>query len=121
MEDVLTAMDTSGLLDKYGDTQIIGNITIGEAVDFLASNPDVQARRDQEISVHTTVGKVLDLAGADKVKAFLEEKAAAVNYNPDYDCTEENIAAYWLRLAAFVVVFALLSMITLEFIDKDKR
>lgn len=121
VEDVLSAVDTSGLLDKYGDTQIIGNFTIGEAVDFLASNPDVQARRDQEISVHTTVGKLLDLAGADRVKAFLEEKAAAVNYNPDYDCTEENITAYWLRLATFVVVFALLSMITLEFIDKDKR
>ena len=119
--DVLIAMDTSGLLDKYGDTQIVGNFTIGEAVDFLASNPDVQSRRDQEISVHTTVGKLLDLAGADRVKAFLEEKAAAVNYNPDYDCTEENITAYWLRLATFVVVFALLSMITLEFIDKDKR
>ena len=37
------------------------------------------------------------------------------------DGTVENITAYWLRLAAFVVVFALLSMITLEFIDKDKR
>ena len=121
VEDVLSAVDTSGLLEKYGDTQIVGNFTIGEAVDFLASNPDVQARRDQEISVHTTVGKVLDLAGADKVKAFLEEKAAAVNYNPDYDCTEENITSYWLRLATFVLVFALLSMITLEFIDKDKR
>ena len=121
VEDVLSAVDTAGLLEKYGDTQIVGNFTIGEAVDFLASNPDVQSRRDQEISVHTTVGKLLDLAGADRVKAFLEEKAAAVNYNPDYDCTEENITSYWLRLATFVLVFALLSMITLEFIDKDKR
>ena len=121
VEDVLSAVDKAGLLEKYGDTQIVGSFTIGEAVDFLASNPDVQSRRDQEISVHTTVGKLLDLAGADRVKAFLEEKAAAVNYNPDYDCTEENITSYWLRLATFVLVFALLSMITLEFIDKDKR
>ena len=121
VEDVLSAVDAAGLLEKYGDTQIGGTFTIGEAVDFLASNPDVQSRRNQEISVQTTVGKVLDLAGADKVKAFLEEKAAAVNYNPDYVCTEENIASYWLRLATFVLAFALLSMITLEFIDKDKR
>ena len=121
VEDVLNAMDAAGLQEKYGDTLISGAFTIGEAVDYLAGNPDVQARRDQEISVHTTVGKVMDLAGEDKVKAFLEEKAAAVNYNPDYDCTVENITAYWLRLMAFVIVFALLSMITLEFIDKDKR
>ena len=121
VEDVLSAVDAGGLLEKYGDTQIGGTFTIGEAVDFLANNPDVQSRRNQEISVQTTVGKVLDLAGADKVKAFLEEKAAAVNYNPDYVCTEENITSYWLRLATFVIAFALLSMITLEFIDKDKR
>jgi len=28
---------------------------------------------------------------------------------------------YWLRLAMFVLAFAVLSTITLEFIDKDKR
>ncbi len=121
LEDALNAMEAAGLLEKYGDMQVGGTVTIGEAVDFLAGSPEMQAQRDQEISVHTTVGKVLDMAGEERVKAFLEEKAAAVSYNPDYDCTEKNITSYWLQLFMFVIAFALLSMITLEFIDKDKR
>ena len=39
----------------------------------------------------------------------------------DYDNSWENIVGYWLVLIAFVLVFAILSTITLEFIDKDKR
>lgn len=55
------------------------------------------------------------------MKTFLEEKAAAVSYNPDYDCTVQNIMDYWGRLVLFVLAFALLAMVTLEFIDKDRR
>lgn len=103
-------------IGKVGST-----FTIGEAVDLLANNPDVQAGREQELTVKTSLGKVLDIIGEDKVKTFLEEKAAAANYNADYESTRENVIGYWLNLLIFVFAFALLSTITLEFIDKDKR
>ena len=119
--DALNAAEASGLMEKYGDMMIAGPITIGEAVDMLAGNPDVQAQRNQEITVQTTLGKVLDLVGENKVKTFLEEKAAAANYKRDYDSTRSNVIGYWLDLFVFVLAFALLAMITLEFIDKDKR
>ena len=118
--DVLQQEDRPAIAELRAK-EIGGTFTLGEAIDFLAENPDVQARRDQEITVHTTVGEVLDIVGEDKVMTFLEEKAAAVSYIEDYECTEENIGAYWLQLLMFVFVFALFSMITLEFIDKDKR
>ena len=67
-------------------------------------------------------------AAADKAGAVpqgrtghIGRKAAQASYNADYENTEENITAYWMRLVMFVFVFALLAMITLEFIDKDKR
>jgi len=119
--DVLDAVNAKGLLEKYSDVQIGGTFTVGQAVDLLAGNPDVQARRDQEITVKTTVGSLLDMVGESKVKTFLEEKAAAASYTADYAYTAENVVAYWLHLAGFIVAFALLAMITLEFIDKDKR
>ena len=119
--DVLDAIDAAGLTEKYGETTVGGTITVGEAVDLMAANPDVQARRDQEFTVQTTVGEVLDLVGEDEVKTFLEEKAADANYKPDYESTRENVLSYWMRLLGFVVVFGLLSTITLEFIDRDKR
>ena len=91
------------------------------AASLLAGNPDVQARRDTEITVKTSLGKVLDIIGEDNVKTFLEEKAAAASYNPDYDCSVDTVLDYWMHLSLFIWVFALLAMITLEFIDKDKR
>ena len=39
----------------------------------------------------------------------------------DYDNTREKILKYWFRLLPFVLAFAMLATITLEFIDKDKR
>ena len=119
--DVLDAIDKSGILDQYTDVPIDARFTIGEAVDLLANSPDMQARRDQEITVKTTVGKLLDIVGEDKVKTFLENKAAEASYTKDYEYTADNILDYWGRLFLFVLVFAALAMITLEFIDKDKR
>ena len=121
VEDLLNAVDASGLLDKYSNTQVGGVFTVGQAVDFLAGNADVQSRRDTEITLKTTVGRLIDLAGEEKVKTFLEEKAAAASYNADYENTPENVISYWMHLILFIFVFALLATVTLEFIDKDKR
>ena len=119
--DVLKAIGAADLMEKYGEVQIGGTITVGEAVDLLAKNPDVQARRDQEITVRTTVGRVLDIVGEENVRKFLEQKAAAINYTAAYEYTVSNVIGYWCNLFVFIIAFAALAMITLEFIDKDKR
>ena len=119
--DVLDAINAQGILDEYADQQIDATFTLGEAIDLLANNEEVKARRDQEITIKTTLGKLLDIVGEDKVKAFLEEKAAAASYTPAYEYKMENVVDYWMQLVGFVLVFALLATITLEFIDKDKR
>ena len=119
--DVLDAVNAAGVMEKYADTQIDATFTLGGVIDLLANNPDIAARRDQEITVKTTVGKLLDIVGEGRVKAFLEEKAAAASYKADYECTRDNVLDYWGSLLVFVFAFALLATITLEFIDKDKR
>jgi hypothetical protein len=92
-----------------------------ERHDYLLQNPDVQSRREQVIALPATVGDLLNLVGEDKVMKFLEEKAAAANYKMEYDYKWENIVEYWFTLFLFILAFAALSTITLEFIDKDKR
>ncbi|MBQ8093429.1 MAG: ABC transporter permease [Clostridia bacterium] len=119
--DVWNAIIAQGILDQCADMEIGGTITIGELVDMIASNGDVQARRDQVITVKTTLGKVLDLVGEENVKSFLEEKAAEASYTKDYEYTMDNVVEYWFGLFGFIMLFAILSTITLEFIDKDKR
>ncbi len=96
-------------------------ITVGEILDSVASQEEIQAYRDETWSYSTTVGTLVDLVGEEEVKTFLEEKAAEASYKAEYERTEKNIRGYWLHLSGFAFLFALLAMITLEFIDKDKR
>ena len=65
--------------------------------------------------------EVLDAFGEEKVKAYIEEAASAANYKPEYENDKDIIIGYWMWLLLFTFVYALLAMITLEFIDKDKR
>ena len=118
---LLQLINVSGFLDEYGDVEIGGTATAGQIIDLLASSGAVQARRDETISLKTTVGSLMDLVGEKKIKTFLEDKAAAASYKPEYDHSLHNVIDYWLHLLLFVFVFAALSTITLEFIDKDKR
>jgi len=119
--DLLDAINAKGVLEKYADMEIDATFTLGDAIDLLAGNGDIQARRDQEITVKTTLGKLLDMVGEDKVKAFLEQKAAVASYTPAYEYNVDNVVDYWMSLLLFILAFAALSTITLEFIDKDKR
>ena len=73
------------------------------------------------ISTSFKVGDLLNLIGEDKAMTFLAEKAAAANYKPEYENSFENISDYWIRLLIFILAFAALATITLEFIDRDKR
>ena len=53
--------------------------------------------------------------------AQTEETASEAMYDPDYSYTAGNILHNWIHILIFILVFALLSVVTLEFIDKDKR
>ena len=119
--DVLDLIDQAELWEQNSNEVVTSQTTVGDIVDLLAQNPDVQSQRDRQIGMPATVGDILNLVGEDKVMKFLEEKAAATNYKPEYEYTADNVSSYWLTLFIFVLAFAALSTITLEFIDRDKR
>ena len=119
--DLVNAIDRTGLLDDYRDMEIGTASTVGELVDSFAAEKDVQENLDKSITIRTSLGEVLDIIGEDKVKDFLAQATAKSSYNPDYECTVENILGNWGHILIFVVLFAAASIIALEFIDKDKR
>ena len=43
------------------------------------------------------------------------------SYNPDYERTLDNVMGNWMMLVLFALAFALLSTLSLEMIDRDKR
>ena len=90
-------------------------------MDFLAADATVQRFSEEGLTITTTLGDILDLVGKEETKELIEKKASEAMYEPDYAFTQDNILKNWLHLLIFIAVFALLSVITLEFIDKDKR
>ena len=84
-------------------------------------NPDAKELRETEITYDTTVGDVLEILGEDRVRDYVVEKSSHVAQDPNYTYDAAHIIAYWLDLMIFAAIFAFGAMITLEFIDKDKR
>ncbi|MBE5807339.1 MAG: ABC transporter permease [Clostridiales bacterium] len=119
--ETIDMLDATGATQEYADMPIEAHTTVGELVDMLSNDKNVRAHWDDSHTFTTTVGNVLDLIGEEQTKLLLEEKAAEASYVPAYDNDRANIAFYWLHLIAFIIAFALLATVTLEFIDKDKR
>jgi hypothetical protein len=109
-------------VDVLSGSPLQRKLTVGDIVDQLgADNPDASELRKEEIPYDTTVGDLLKIAGEDKVRSYIVENSSKAAQNPDYDYKQGNIAGYWVTLLLFAAVYALLAMITLEFIDHDKR
>ena len=96
-------------------------LTVGEFVDRLREDPWVQEHREDTYTASPTVGQVLGLIGKDKVRTELEDRSAKASFREAYEYTRENVVTRWLHLAFFALAFSFLSMVTLKFIDKDKR
>ena len=117
---ILDTLD-SLVVEQYRDTEVNQTMTVGEIVDLLKNDETLQQQRDRTVVLKTTVGKVMDSIGEENVKNFIQEKTAAAAYKKEYESSDINIIRNWLMLGVFVLVFAAMSTIVLELIDKDKR
>ena len=118
---VLDALHAEEIMENMKDQTLNQPVTLGQAVDFLLNNEALQAERDREFTFKTTVGEIFELLGEENVKQIVEEKTAAASRKADYERTVDNIVDNWMMLVLFIVVFAALATISLEFIDKDRR
>ncbi len=103
------------------DTKLDDDMTVGDVTDYLVNDPYIQKRRDSRFDLSVPVGDLLDIIGRDKVEKTLKEKTAQASQNVKFEKSEANIVFCWEMLICFALIYALLAMIVLEFIDKDKR
>lgn len=103
------------------DTVLADGLTFGDLAALLAESDELKAQRDQIVHMAFTAGQLMDLIGEDSVKTTVLEKTAAAGYNAAYERTEENIWFCWRRITLLGAACAVLAVIALEFIDKDKR
>ena len=81
-------------LCKFQNVEVMGIKPIYEIVKYMADN-----------DLHTK---------------FMMD-TAAYQAIPEYACTGGNIGFCWMHLLAFALIFAVLAMVALKFVDRDKR
>ncbi|MBR4573458.1 MAG: ABC transporter permease [Lachnospiraceae bacterium] len=118
----------SATMQSVKSVQILGNagetagLTIGDLVAELSEdNPDAANLRKKEIPYKTSVGDLLEIAGESNVRSYVVKSTSRSAQRAAYDYNAGNVIGYWLKLAAYSLFFAVLAVIFLEFIDKDKR
>ena len=96
-------------------------LTVGQVVDVLKDLPLLQENRDRVFTLKMKISDVFDIFGEEKVKELVQRKTAEASFKPEYVKSRINIVRNWIVLGGFALFFALISVIALEFIDKDKR
>ena len=129
-EDVVISPKTEAEMLEILDLGITGNaekmiikdpITFGELLDFANNSELIQKRRDKSFPVDITVGDLMEIFGEDNVKNFLQQRTAEAAQKKQYEKTRVNVLINWFFLCVFILGFALISTVSLELIDKDKR
>ena len=95
--------------------------TVGDVIDAFRRSDIYAKTKDKSMDIKLSVWGLIKFIGEDKVSDFLRNKAAITQQKPYYEKDSKLIAGYWLRFIIFILAFGALSVITLEFIDKDKR
>ena len=119
--DVLDILQASELIEEVKDEKLNDPVTLGQITGVLKNNKALQARRDKTYTIHATVGDLFDAFGEENIKNMVQQKTAKAAYKSEYDRNIYNILENWFMLCVFALGFALLSVIVLERIDKDKR
>lgn len=95
--------------------------TWGDFMDIILDSDLLEQNRNTEIPFSFSVKQIMDLFGEENIRDSLMTRVALAGRKDAYEHTPGNVQRYWNRLLLTAAAFALLSVLALEFIDKDKR
>ena len=93
------------------------DINVGNLIDAASE----RISHDLNFRFRFSIRDLLQIAGEEEIKNLVEKETAPANYKTDYAFDKHHVFKYWIYLAGFSLLFAGLAVISLEFIDKDKR
>jgi len=77
--------------------------------------------RNVEVGGMTPIGDVINYIEQGDNAVKVTQWMGQNNQNPAYELTAENIFTSWMALISFALLFAVIAILCLERIDKDKR
>ena len=108
-------------LQDIRNAEVEDGLTVKDVMEKLMKSPEYKVFSDEKIPIKFKVSDVIDVFGWKKVKDAVDEKSMEAGQNSNYDKTRENVMECWITLVKMGLLMAILSVIALEFIDKDKR
>ena len=118
---IMDFLQTDKISQLLSEETLGETLTLKDVTDSLIASEQAQAIRGETFTVKLTVQDLFDMFGEENMKTFIRQKTAEASRKAEFDRTVENIVDNWLMLGFFIFVFALLAMMSLELIDKDKR
>ena len=100
---------------EVNDVEIVGNeiITPDESMTVVGFT---------ENDTYMPLSGVVDYLEANpEAKENMMQRFGEQNYNANYESSQSNVLKCWLCLIGFIVLFASMSTVSLEFIDRDRR
>lgn len=119
--EALRILTKTNALNSTLDSDLSLHTTVGEAIDYISNDPSSNEYKDTTINAHINLQDVFDKIGKDKTASLIEQKATESMYKKDYEHTHRNIMIAWSYLLLLIIVNSIAAIISLEFIDKDKR
>lgn len=112
---------TSESAEKIKQTKVNDTLTVLDVISLLTNTSEYAQFSGDRIPVKFSVSDVIDLFGEQKVKKAVDEKSRDAGQNSAYDKTVGNVISCWMPLILMILLFAVLTVLALELIDKDKR
>lgn len=119
--EALHQMKLDTLMERLKDYSFGQKVTLGDVIDSIAGDPDIQKLREQSVTVEFSIGQLINIIGEDRIKTMLTQDAAKSSQIPAYTRSVDNILDCWFNLSCFILAFAVLCVLSLESIDRDRR
>ena len=118
--DFLTEKKSS-LVTGFTDAEVGEGETLRDVLREVKLQPSYQDVKDETYNIHFTIGDVIDLVGEKELKAAVTDRGREAAYSESYELSRTNIIDCWISLITFAAAFTCLTILVLEFIDRDKR
>lgn len=112
---------TDLMLSKWGVQAICASANYNDKPAVMIWNKMVSSGGNVNIGGITTLKDVLTALDEQGMRDTILKKLGEASQRSDFASTANNLATCWSYLVIFTMVFALVAVVFLEYIDRDKR
>lgn len=120
-EDIISMLRNETVRERLRAVEAKDGTTMENIADLLLNSGLLEKFAGEEYDLRLKLGDVIDAIGEERVQSSIENAVRLASYKQDYEQTADNVLGCWFVLCGMSLLFAAMAIISLEFIDKDKR